>query len=478
VQLQLPLQQLRQLQHLHLQFNSCTIYTSSSNASGGSSSSNPLAALAGSLTTLELLHCTLEGPGGGLAVITMLTALKRLQLVGTATQHAAAAVGDTPSGEGTRPAAATSLGQMTWLTDLSLAHSLVNEVRNVQGVWSSRSVTSSAVAVEAISSLTALQQLELAVDLCPGLPQLPASLQQLHIHSQPDCHLGCPPNSTLQLTNLRQLELRGVRGVDPAAINGMSQLQHLVIDLPEVDYITALLPVLASCTQLQHLDLNYSDPVPAGLGGFDGAEEEAASEEPELDERACAALTASTQLTHLAVRGYLPADAGRHMFPEGRQLPQLHTLCMDYDGSPECVFDERESFPRFISACPALRSMRLARIVSQGAGLEELLHVSTLRALCFWRVSNTEVMQSVAEMTQLQELTLLGATFLSDAGALQLTALTGLTRLTIQGSSSMTVGLVPGQDDVEGSMDCCQGAWWDLAREVDIQLTSQVRTLA
>jgi hypothetical protein len=114
--------------------------------------------------------------------------------------------------------------------------------------------------VQAISSLTALQQLELAVDFCIDLPELPASLQMLHIHCQPECSVASPFNSAVQMTNLRQLELRGIRSVDPAAISGMCQLQHLVIDLPDVNYIEGLLPVLASCTQLQHLYLDYAEP--------------------------------------------------------------------------------------------------------------------------------------------------------------------------------------------------------------------------
>jgi hypothetical protein len=165
------------------------------------------------------------------------------------------------------------------------------------------------------------------------------------------------------------------------------------------------------------------------------------------------------------------------MFPEGRQVPQLHTLCLDYDGSSERVFSEEASFPRMLSACPALRSVRLAKIVSEGSGLEQLQHVSTLRALCCWHVNDMQVMQTLAHMTQLQQLTLLSANFLSDAGAMQLTALTCLSSLTIQGSSMMTVGLVPGQDDVEENLENYQGSWWDTSREVDIQLASQVRAV-
>lgn len=106
----------------------------------------------------------------------------------------------------------------------------------------------------------------------------------------------------------------------------MTQLQHLVLDLPDYNFIEQLLPVLAGLTQLRHLYLDYLDPVAAHFHAMDELEWDE-SDERDVNAQACAELTASTQLTHLAVRGYLLTFAGGYMFPEGRQLRQLVHSC-------------------------------------------------------------------------------------------------------------------------------------------------------
>lgn len=64
------------------------------------------------------------------------------------------------------------------------------------------------------------------------------------------------------------------------------------------------------------------------------------------------------------------------MFPEGRQLRQLHTLCIDYvKNRRPSIFDEETSFPRMITACPALRSLCLANIVSGGSMVAATMHM-------------------------------------------------------------------------------------------------------
>ncbi|WIA12979.1 hypothetical protein OEZ85_006591 [Tetradesmus obliquus] len=89
----------------------------------------------------------------------------------------------------------------------------------------------------------------------------------------------------------------------------MTQLQHLVLDLPDYNFIEQLLPVLAGLTQLRHLYLDYLDPVAAHFHAMDELEWDE-SDERDVNAQACAELTASTQLTHLAVRGYLLTFAG------------------------------------------------------------------------------------------------------------------------------------------------------------------------
>jgi hypothetical protein len=114
-------------------------------------------------------------------------------------------------------------------------------------------------AVQEISKLTALQQLELAVEYCERLPVLPASLQLLHIRNQPGCQL-LADSCLSQLTGLKQLALQDIGSLNPEVLLSMSQLQHLVIDLPNQNIINELLPVLAGFTQLRHLYLDYENP--------------------------------------------------------------------------------------------------------------------------------------------------------------------------------------------------------------------------
>jgi hypothetical protein len=466
--MRLPLQQLQQLQRLHLSIHGSNVCTDTS-----SSSSNRLIPLAGSLTALVLQDCTLRAACGDLAAVTALTGLRRLHLGGVALRHVDADAVEPTAGI-TRLMQASVLQQMTHLTALSLAdtRSSHNWESNSSSNSSSRVLVALA-AVQAISRLSALQQLELAVEYCEELPALPASLRQLHIHCQPgyvvDSIVGGLQLS--QLTGLQHLELQEIASFDIESLGGVSQLQHLVIDLPELDFIEDLLPVLASFTQLRHLYLDYANPMLVYMNTVDQEE----WDDHEIDDSAFAALTASTQLTYLAVKGYLPADAGGCMFPTGHQLPQLRSLCLDCENSARpYVFNEEESFPRMVSACPALHSLRIANIVSEGAGLLELVRMSTLQELCCWGAGDTEVRQALAHMTQLRQLTLHRPTQLSDAGAMQLTALTALTSLSIRGNSVMTVGRVrsnrSSDDDEYGYGYIC-----DRYAEVDIRLTSQVR---
>ncbi|WIA33124.1 hypothetical protein OEZ86_006276 [Tetradesmus obliquus] len=125
-----------------------------------------------------------------------------------------------------------------------------------------------------------------------------------------------------------------------------------------------------------------------------------------------------------------------------------------------------------VTACPALRSLRLANILDSVDSLAELVRTTSLQELFCCRVCDTEVTQALVRMTQLRRLTLHNSTNLSDAGALQLTVLTGLTSLCIQGSCSMTVGRLRPHRSSEDD-ELCYYCSWGRSAEVDIQLTSQ-----
>jgi hypothetical protein len=342
------------------------------------------------------------------------------------------------------------------------------------------------------------------VEYCERLPVLPASLQLLHIRNQPGCQL-LADSCLSQLTGLKQLALQDIGSLDPEVLHSMSQLQHLVIDLPNQNIINKLLPVLAGFTQLRHLYLDYENPE---IQWWERVKAEVASEDWEdqwfdMDREAFAALTASTQLTHLAIKGYLYCGAGEYMFPEGRQLPHLVTLCLEYScDSTDHVFRRSEidaTFLCMVAACPALRSLSLGQNVDGDSVVPGLQGFTRLQELCCRGFSNLHsevelilapmtqltqltlhcphdyrdaphsesLSQGLAQLTQLQKLILSDPIGLTDAGVLQLTALTRLSSLTIQRSSDVTVGRVQVSRCDDEHHDC---------GPVQVELTSKVRT--
>lgn len=155
--LRLPLQQLHQLQHLHLSLHGSNV------CSGSSSSSNPLVPLSGNLTALVLRDCTLQTSYCGPAAVTALTGLRRLQLAGAALQHLAADAGALTLFNNKQPAQPNILQHMTQLTALSLADTRCGT--NWESSSGSRGGVAAALSIGAlalgalhvISKLTALQ---------------------------------------------------------------------------------------------------------------------------------------------------------------------------------------------------------------------------------------------------------------------------------------------------------------------------------
>jgi hypothetical protein len=419
----LSVQLLGQLQHLHLNFSSSSRYTSCYASS--SSSSNPLSALASSLTALELHDFAVHCPSK-MAAVAVLTKMRRLQLVGAAVQHAAARW----QAEGTASGLCDPLGQLVQLTHLQLAETSGNS--------SSGCIAVPPAALQAISRMTALQRLELAVKACKQLPELPASLRSLNLHDQPDYVFGGPGDGVSQLTGLQKLHLKDIGDIQPTALRSMTSLWYMALDLPAADYITQLLPVLAGLTRLKHLFLAYTDP-------RDALQAEGWADEEIIDPEPYAALTASTKLVFLGIMGALPAKAGRYMFAEDRVLPELRHVVFDaklpfWNNMTLYEYADAVSSSRMVAACPALEQLHLSEAGCGVVLLDDLRHVSTLTELTYQGLCDEEAEQCLPHLTQLRHLELYHTTELSDAGAMHLTALTGLTSLTITGECLMTVG--------------------------------------
>jgi hypothetical protein len=118
------------------------------------------------------------------------------------------------------------------------------------------------------------------------------------------------------MQHLTRLELSHGDYVEPDVLAGKTQLQHLQLHCCNTLQVTAwvaqLLPRLQTLHQLTNLTVGFSwwlkhkDEPPAA---------------------AYSALTASSKLQHLDIRGCtVPAGVWQHVFPPRRQLPHLRSL--------------------------------------------------------------------------------------------------------------------------------------------------------
>jgi hypothetical protein len=151
------------------------------------------------------------------------------------------------------------------------------------------------------------------------------------------------------LSGMHQLRCLSVGNAvfEPGALAGKTKLQHLALTSCRLSSgaaagAAALLSHLQHMQQLTHLNLHntlYGHHIPA---------------------TAYLALTASSKLQHLNI-GWckLPADAWQHMFPTGRQLPQLQHLDIWQVRQPSGAPASAPEASRLLSCCPSLQRLRL-----------------------------------------------------------------------------------------------------------------------
>jgi len=198
----------------------------------------------------------------------------------------------------------------------------------------------------------------------------------------------------------------------------------------EAGFNTPLL-VFANMPGLQHLELRsgYGDPV--------------------VTAAEVAALSASSNLTHLSLGDgeycALPPAAYDSWFPPGRQCPHLQHLDMGV-----WVLGSTAAVQRMVSACPGLRELELLSIGSDGmqvesacvaASLQALTNLTSLtslhvqgRALPEGTCISTAVVNAWSQWTSLQQLDLcLQYSKLEDV--LVLTQLRSLRTLNIHGNA-------------------------------------------
>jgi hypothetical protein len=174
--------------------------------------------------------------------------------------------------------------------------------------------------------------------------------------------------------------------------------------------------------QLQHL-LVYIHP-------YDSQEVFLQTVQP----RACAGLTASSQLTYLHIHGgkaqLLPATALQHMFPAGKRLPRLQHLVFDSHDSQRAGCITTAELSSLVDACPALTSLDLTRVLAADADVSALLKLpqQCQHLGVGGQAFGDKAAGVVAQLTQLKQLQWVRSG-LTDAGLARLTALHALDKL-------------------------------------------------
>jgi hypothetical protein len=217
---------------------------------------------------------------------------------------------------------------------------------------------------------------------------------------------------------LTRLELRECT-IDPDILAGKTKLQHLSIthcNMVRAADSAQLLSHLQHMEQLTRLSLQCN----SWLG--EGASPPAA---------ACAALTASSKLQKLAISKFgLPADAWRHIFPAGRQLPLLRSLDISDAVQPVGGRAPGLEGSRLVSCCPDLQSLDMIGLHYTSGLLTSLQELTGLHKLKLNHYGWIEGgLQPVCQLEGLKKLHL-DLTQTKEPGVLrQLTALKQLTYL-------------------------------------------------
>jgi hypothetical protein len=220
----------------------------------------------------------------------------------------------------------------------------------------------------------------------------------------------------------------------------MQQLRHLQLS-QFIIAMPALLTALRELQQLQHIDVCFGDD----MGELDDAPMQQYS-----------AFTASPQLTHLRIAAEqprhprrfpdaLPPGAMQHIFPAGKQLPrlkQLHLNDAEADWHMKGKYMELlgpGDLAAIAAACPGLEQFWAIAAVEDDVQLIDLARMTSVTQLKIGGhyVDPAELSAAVAEMTQLQDLSVVGVIDLLPKDLAPLTQLTALRRLKLFDCSSL-----------------------------------------
>jgi hypothetical protein len=436
MQRQLLPQQQQQQQQTHLQAGS-SYDTAVSNSSSSSSSSSSQVSLS-SLTNLTSLRFdrVVYSLRGGIAALSALTGLQQLRL------HCVSPV----------------LLQSEHIDEMTEQRQAQQLKQQQQGIMQCLAALTPLTAVEivpellpepAIAPFGKLSQLRelnfrggrvaaagILVGLQPSLTQLQLLWDAQESLSSSTC------SSLAGLTAMQQFEIyvtAGSGGIVPDFCGSWQQLRVLSLEGKfGADGVAALLAVMPSFSRLESCivtaDVQPQLPPPADVARY------------------ASLLPPSQHLTRLEVSwrsgaGILAPGCGEYMFAADRQLPSLKQLIL---GVPYSVWEGLEGpfhyadqvdgvsavlgigdVARLAACCPALQQLIIAGVVQPNVDMRPLSQLTALTHLCIGgdAVDYGVTSSALGQLTGLKTLEIYASPGLDDLGVLQLTALTGLTRL-------------------------------------------------
>jgi hypothetical protein len=254
----------------------------------------------------------------------------------------------------------------------------------------------------ALSALQQLTHLELVGAGVYGPDEGGAALQPLRSLTRlQDLRLSLAAGAALDSSmfalsqQLTRLKLLGRAVLGPGALAAVTQLQHLEVALYDSSVRTVGLARLLS--ELQHVQqLTY-------LQCYCDVSDEASP----VPAAAFSALTASSKLQHLDIsRCTLPAGAWQHLFPAGRQLPELQYLDISYVKQPGHGPAPAPEGTRLVSCCPGLQRLHMQQLQCSAERLASLAGLSKLHTLYLADGTQVQGVESVCQLTGLRELTI------------------------------------------------------------------------
>jgi hypothetical protein len=194
--------------------------------------------------------------------------------------------------------------------------------------------------------------------------------------------------------HLTRVKLMGRAVLEPGALTAVRHLQHLEVALYNSSGRTAgLARLLSELQHVQQLTFLRSCDVSAEADAPPAA--------------AFSALTASSKLQHLDIsRCTLPAGVWQHLFPVGRQLPELQFLDIsDVKQSRHGPAPAPEG-SCLVSCCPGLQQLGIMQLQCSAERLSSLTGLSKLHTLCLAAHTRVEGVEAVCQLTGLRELIL------------------------------------------------------------------------